>query len=157
MPEVKYYLACLDHIKKKMNRRHAKRCFFPLNKKVKGICLCKLVAYSEKTENKQWTKQTSIQLGFLHLLSADFRVWRHLKNTYKHQTHTIGQRKTALPIPPIPSKIHTAKETFIHFKYTKHVQVNNKSTIQKRRERTCIQHHISLNTASFNMLSVFFY
>lgn len=50
-----------------------KGAFFPLNKKVKGICLCKLVAYSENKENKQWTKQTSIQLGFLHL-SADFRV-----------------------------------------------------------------------------------
>lgn len=53
MPEVKYYLACLDHIKKKKKNKYALKVFLsPLNKKVKGICLCKLVAYSGKKQKQ---------------------------------------------------------------------------------------------------------
>lgn len=38
--------------------------FFTLHKKVKGFYLWELVAYSEKKENKQWTKLIIIQLVF---------------------------------------------------------------------------------------------
>lgn len=54
MWEVKYYLACLDSIKKIYG--YTKGVGFPLNKKAKGICLSELVAYTKKGEIKQWTK-----------------------------------------------------------------------------------------------------
>lgn len=67
MPEVKYDLACLDCIKKKQTKTKNMDedvlkvlfCvwlvgFFSPYKKVKGICLCELVAYSGgKKKGKQ--------------------------------------------------------------------------------------------------------